>query len=53
MIGAILTGVTLLILFNLIDTTVFQHELHMSLLMLTLFLIGILDFTAGIILLRR
>jgi len=51
--GTILTGVTLLILFNLVDVAVFEYETHMSLLMLALLLIGILDFVAGIILLRR
>jgi hypothetical protein len=51
--GTILTGVTLLILFNLVDVAVFEYETHMSLLMLAFFLIGILDFVAGIILLRR
>ncbi|MEM2889447.1 MAG: hypothetical protein QXM52_07015 [Candidatus Bathyarchaeia archaeon] len=53
MMGTVLTGVTLLILFNLVDVSVFEYETHMSLLMLTFFLIGILDFAAGIILLRR
>ena len=53
MIGTILTGAMLLILFNLVDITVFQYETHIPLLMLTFFLIGILDFIAGIILLRR
>jgi len=51
--GTILTGVMLLILFNLVDISVLGYETHMSLLMLTFFLIGILDFVAGIILLRR
>ena len=51
--GTILTGVTLLISFNLVDISILGYETHMSLLMLTFFLIGILDFVAGIILLRR
>ena len=51
--GTILTGVTLLILFNLVDVAVFEYETHMFLLMLVFFLIGIFDFVAGIILLRR
>ncbi|MEM2281186.1 MAG: hypothetical protein QXT26_03590 [Thermoproteota archaeon] len=53
MIGTILTGVMLLILFNIVDVTIFKHEVHASLLMLTLLLTGMLDFIAGIILLRR
>lgn len=53
MMGAILTGVTLLILFNLVDVAVFEYETHTSLLTLTFSLIGLLDFIAGIILLRR
>jgi hypothetical protein len=51
--GTILTGVMLLILFNLVDITVLRYETHMSLLMAAFFLIGIFDFVAGIILLRR
>ncbi len=53
MIGIILTGVTLLIFFNLVDIDIFEYKIHLSLLMLALSLIGILDFAAGIILLRR
>ncbi|MGB9854146.1 MAG: hypothetical protein ACPLRY_04995 [Candidatus Bathyarchaeales archaeon] len=53
MMGTILTGATLLILFNLVDVAVFEYETHTSLLMLTFLLIGLLDFIAGIILLRR
>ncbi|MGB9959997.1 MAG: hypothetical protein ACPLKQ_05705 [Candidatus Bathyarchaeales archaeon] len=53
MMGAILTGAILLILFNLVDVNVFKSETNTLLLMLTFFLIGILDFIAGIILLRR
>ncbi|MEM2440151.1 MAG: hypothetical protein QW493_02920 [Candidatus Bathyarchaeia archaeon] len=53
MVGTILTGAMLLILFNIVDATIFKHEVHALLLMFTLFLTGILDFIAGIILLRR
>ncbi len=53
MMGAILTGAILPILFNLVDVNVFKSETNTLLLMLTFFLIGISDFIAGIILLRR
>lgn len=51
--GMILTGIFLLALFNLIDVGVFVGETHLRLLTLILLLIGILDITAGMILLRR
>lgn len=53
MMGTVLTGLTLLILFNLLDTTLFEYEVHIFLLIMAFILIGILDFIAAIILLRR
>lgn len=53
MTGIILVGITLLVVFQLVDTAIFEYETHIFLLMLTFFLIGILDFIAGVILLRR
>ncbi len=53
MTGIILVGVTLLVVFQLVDTTIFEYETHTFLLTLTFFLIGVLDSIAGVILLRR
>ena len=49
----ILTGTIFLILLNLIDVGVFADQTSMSMLTLIFLAIGILDFIAGIILLKR
>jgi hypothetical protein len=49
----ILTGAVILILFNVIDASVFADQTRMALLMLIFLVIGILDFVAGIILILK
>lgn len=49
----ILTGTVFLILLNLIDVGVFTNQTHISLLTLMFLVIGVLDFTAGIIILLK
>lgn len=53
MSGMFLVGITLLVAFQLADPAIFEYETHIFLLMLTFFLIGVLDFAAGVLLLRR
>jgi hypothetical protein len=49
----ILTGTIFLILLNIVDVGVFADEATMSVLTLIFLAIGILDFAAGIILLKK
>jgi hypothetical protein len=49
----ILTGTVFLILLNLIDIGIFADQTNTSLLTLMFLAIGVLDFIAGIILLKR
>ena len=49
----ILTGTVFLILLNIIDVDVFADQATTSMLTLIFLAIGILDFIAGIILLKR
>jgi hypothetical protein len=49
----ILTGTVFLILLNIIDVGVFANQTHVSVLTLLFLAIGVLDFIAGIILLKR
>ena len=49
----ILTGTVFLILLNIIDVSVFANQTHVSVLTLLFLAIGVLDFIAGIILLKR
>jgi hypothetical protein len=49
----ILTGTVFLILLNIIDVGVFANQTHASVLTLLFLAIGVLDFIAGIILLKR
>lgn len=51
--GLILTGAILLILLGIIDVTVFTNQATEALLSMLFLAIGIVDFTAGIILLLR
>ena len=49
----LLIGLILLVLLNFVDISIFADETNILLLMLILLLIGILDFVASVILLRR
>lgn len=49
----LLIGLILLVLSNFVDISIFADETNILLLMLILLLIGILDFVASVILLRR
>ncbi len=49
----LLIGLILLVLSNFVDISIFANETNMLLLMLILLSIGILDFVASVILLRR
>jgi hypothetical protein len=49
----ILTGTVFLILLNIIDVAVLTDQVTVSLLTLTFLAVGVLDFIAGILLLKR
>jgi len=49
----LLIGLILLVLSNFVDISIFADETNILLLMLILLFIGILDFVASVILLRR
>jgi hypothetical protein len=53
MAGMVFTGIFFLALFNLIDMNVFVSRTHLLLLTLIFILIGTLDVSIGMILLRR